>query len=104
MLDNLNIHSAPDVLLFSLLHPRWEFVFQPKYAAYLNLIEPWWKVLRSLALKGRRFEAWAEIEQAVERATAYWNDHRHPFVWGRRRRHRQSRRLGIAAVPKLTLI
>ena len=60
VIDNLNIHSAPDVLLFSLLHPRWEFVFQPKYAAYLNLIEPWWKVLRSLALKGRRFEAWAE--------------------------------------------
>ena len=59
VLDNLNIHSAPDVLLFSLLHPRWEFVFQPKYAAYLNLIEPWWKVLRSLALKGRRFESWA---------------------------------------------
>lgn len=62
MLDNLNIHRAPDVLLFNLLHPRWEFVFQPKYAAYLNLIEPWWKVLRSLALKGRRFEVWAEIE------------------------------------------
>ena len=102
MLDNLNIHSAPDVLLFSLLHPRWEFVFQPKYAAYLNLIEPWWKVLRSLALKGRRFEAWAEIEQAVARATAYWNEHRHPFIWGRRRRHRHSRRLGIAAVPNLT--
>jgi hypothetical protein len=61
VLDNLNIHSAPDVLLFGLLHPRWEFVFQPTYAAYLNLIEPWWKVLRSLALKGRRFAAWAEI-------------------------------------------
>jgi hypothetical protein len=27
--------------LFSLLHSRWEFVFQPKHAAYLNLIEPW---------------------------------------------------------------
>src|SRR5215212_9868271 len=38
VLDNLNVHSAPDVLLFGLLHPRWEFVFQPKYAAYLNLI------------------------------------------------------------------
>jgi hypothetical protein len=104
VIDNLNIHSAPDALLFSLLHPRWELVFQPKYAAHLNLIEPWWKVLRSLALKGRRFEAWAEIEEAVARATAYWNDHRHPFVWGRRRRHRQSRRFGIAAMPKLTLI
>jgi hypothetical protein len=73
--DNLSTHSAPDVLLFSLLHPRWEFVFQPKYAAYLNLIEPWWKVLRSLALKGRRFETWAEIVQVVKLATAYWNDH-----------------------------
>jgi hypothetical protein len=39
-MDNLNVHSAYDVLLFSLAHPRWEFVFQPTYAAYLNLIEP----------------------------------------------------------------
>jgi hypothetical protein len=69
VLDNLNVHRALDVLLlFGPLHPRWEFVFQPTYAAYLNLIEPWWKVLRSLALQGRRFEAWAEIERAVGRA------------------------------------
>ena len=40
ILDNLSIHRAPDALLFSLAHPRWEFVFQPRYAAYLNLIEP----------------------------------------------------------------
>ena len=56
VVDN-NIHRARDVLLFNLAHPRWEFVFQPKYAADLNLIEPWWKILRSLALKGRRFDA-----------------------------------------------
>ena len=49
-------------------------------------------------------EAWAEIAQAVERATAYWNEHKHPFLWGRRRRHRTPRRLGVAAVPNLTLI
>jgi hypothetical protein len=104
VVDNLNTHSAPDVLLFSLLHPRWEFVFQPTSAAYLKLIEPWWKVLRSLALKGRRFETWAEIVQAVERATAYWNDHKHPFIWGRRRRHRQPRSLGVAALPAISLI
>jgi transposase len=101
VMDNLNTHSATDVLLFALAHPRWEFVFQPKYAAYLNLIEPWWKILRSLALKGRRFEAWPEIEEAVRRATTYWNQHKHPFVWGRRRRHRTSRRPGIAAVPNV---
>ena len=102
ILDNLNTHSATDVLLFALAHPRWEFVFQPMYAAYLNLIEPWWKIMRSLALKGRRFETWAEIAQAVERATAYWNEHKHPFIWGRRRRHRTPRRLGIAAIPAVS--
>ena len=98
MLDNLQAHRATDALLFALWHPRWEFVFQPVYAAYLNLIEPWWKVLRSLALKGRRFETWEEVCRAVEEATAYWNKHRHPFVWGRRRRHRSRRRPGVAAV------
>lgn len=99
VLDNLSAHRATDVLLFSLAHPRWEFVFQPRYAAYLNLIEPWWKVLRSLALKGRRFETWDQVCAAVEKATAYWNGHKHPFVWGRRRRHRPKRAPGVAAAP-----
>jgi DDE superfamily endonuclease len=99
VLDNLAAHRSSDVLLFSLAYPRWEFVFQPVAAAYLNLIEPWWKVLRSLALKGRRFESWEEICRAVERATGYWNAHRHPFVWGRRRRHRPRRASGFATPP-----
>jgi transposase len=101
IVDNLNVHRATDVLLFALAHPRWEFVFQPKYAAYLNLIEPWWKVLRSLALKGRRFETWEQVCDAVRAATAYWNAHRHPFVWGRRRRHRPRRKAGVGLLPKV---
>ncbi len=100
IVDNLAMHRAPDVLLFCLAHPRWEFVFQPKYAAYLNLIEPWWKTLRSLALKGRRFETWAEVAEAIREGTKYWNKHKHPFGWGRRRRHKPPRRPGIAAMPK----
>jgi transposase len=104
ILDNLNVHRATDVLLFSLSHPRWEFVFTPKYAAYLNLIEPWWKVLRSLALKGRRFETWDEVVAAVEKATTYWNGHRHPFRWGQRRRHRPQRKPGWATAPKVAKI
>lgn len=103
ILDNLSMHRATDVLLFCLTHPRFEFVFQPTYAAYLNLIEPWWKTFRSLALKGRRFETWQEIVQAVEQATAYWNAHRHPFVRGRRRRHQPRRSPGIAVAASVRL-
>jgi transposase len=101
--DHLSAHRTVDVLLFMLAYPRWEMVFQPKYAAYLNLIEPWWKILRSLALAGRRFESWDDICQAVADATAYWNAHRHPFLWGHRRRHRPRRQPGqpgIASLPK----
>jgi len=101
ILDNLQAHRATDVLLFSLGHPRWEFVFQPKYAAYLNLIEPWWKALRSLALKGRRFETWQEVEQATAEATDYWNQHKHPFHWGHRRRHHPKRVSGVAVTPNM---
>jgi transposase len=101
VLDTLAMHRAVDVLLFNLASPRWEVVFQPTYAAYLNLIEPWWKTLKSLALQGRRFESWHEIEEAVRKATAYWNAHKHPYVWGRRRRQRPRRQPGIARLPKV---
>lgn len=99
VLDTLSAHRAPDGLLWALAHPRWEFVFQPKYAAYLNLIEPWWKILRSLALKGRRFATWEAVCQAVAGATRYWNAHRHPFAWGTRQRRRPACPTGIAHVP-----
>ena len=97
--DNLPAHRALDVLLWALTHPHWEFGCQPTKAAYLNLMEPWWKILRSLALKGRRFASWDDLCQAVEAATRYWNAHRHPFVWGRRKPRRPARSAGIAALP-----
>jgi hypothetical protein len=56
-------------------------LFQPTYAPWLNLIEPWWKTLRSLALKGRRFEDADDLRSSICQGTDYWNDHRHPYVW-----------------------
>ena len=97
--DNLAAHSAYDVMLFSLAYPRWEFVSQPKYAGYLNLIEPWWKTLRSLALKGRHFNLWVEMIEPIRRATAYWNEHEHPYVWGKRKRQRRACKYGVASLP-----
>ena len=99
VLDNLSAHRALDVLPWAPAHPCWACVSQPTAAAYPDLIEPWWKVLRSLALKGRRFECWEDVCRAVEQATSYWNQHRHPFVWGRRKRRRAARRAGIARLP-----
>jgi hypothetical protein len=83
ILDNLSTHKTMDVLLWALAHPQVHFLFQPTYAPWLNLIEPWWKTLRSLALKGRRFETVEEIIRAVEWATQYCNEHKRPYIWRR---------------------
>src|SRR6266550_6881707 len=33
IVDNLQAHRSTDAMLFSAAHPRWEFIFQPVYAA-----------------------------------------------------------------------
>ena len=81
ILDNLSVHRALDVQLWTLAHPRVRFLFQPTYAPWLNLIEPWWKTLRSLALNGRRFQTIDQMMGAIRDATLYWLDHCHPFTW-----------------------
>lgn len=81
ILDNLSTHKTLEVLLWALAHPRVRFLFQPTYAPWLNLIEPWWKTLRSLALKGRCFLNSDEIIHAIQAATEHWNRQRHPFEW-----------------------
>lgn len=46
-MDNLSPHRTTDMVLFLMVNSRRELVFQPKDAASLNLIELWWKILRS---------------------------------------------------------
>ena len=79
--DNLSIHTSRQVQMGLLAWPELQVQFIPKYACWLNLIEPWWKQLRSLALKGRRFETLEELTTSLQEALAYWNDHKRPYIW-----------------------
>ena len=81
ILDNLSVHRSQAVQLWSLANPRIQFLFQPTYTPWLNLIEPWWKTLRNLALKGRRFDDIDSLHSSVVKATNYWNAHRKPYRW-----------------------
>ena len=71
--DNLSIHKSRSVKVALLAWPEIQVQFIPKYACWLNLIEPWWKQLRSLALKGRRFETIDELTASLCGALTYWN-------------------------------
>lgn len=82
--DNLSIHTSRQTQLALAAWPEVQVQFIPKYACWLNLIEPWWKQLRSLALKGRRFETPEELSQALQAALDYWNAHCYPYRWKKR--------------------
>jgi transposase len=99
--DNLSIHKSRDVQTALLAWPEIQIHCLPKYAAWLNLIEPWWKQLRSLALKGKRFENSDEMSAALIAALAYWNQHRHPYTWKKRPQSQPEILLGgYSASPK----
>jgi hypothetical protein len=57
------------------------FCLSTNLCALVNLIEPWWKTLRSLALKGRCFLNAEVIIQAIRAATVHWNHQPHPYHW-----------------------
>lgn len=82
--DNLSTHISKDTQLALAAWPEMQVQFIPKYACWLNLIEPWWKQLRSLALKGRHFENLDELTQVLNNALDYWNQHAHPYTWKKR--------------------
>jgi hypothetical protein len=102
MLDNVAMPRAVDGWRFARAPPRWTFGCPPQYAADLHVIAPWWKTLRSIALKGKRFARWEEVSGAVDAATTSGNAHRHPFCWGNRRHHQPRRKAGIGRLPLIT--
>ena len=79
--DNLTTHVSREPQAALLAWPEVQLLLLPKYAWWLNLIEPWWTQLRHLALKGRRFECIDEVIEAIVQATVYWNAPRYPYVW-----------------------
>ncbi|MEW6635494.1 MAG: hypothetical protein AB1425_01635 [Actinomycetota bacterium] len=54
--------------------------------------------------QGRFFETWEQVEEAISRAVDYWSEHRRPYVWGRRRRHRPVRKPGVGAMPTVPAV
>ena len=103
--DNLSIHKSRDVQVALLAWPEVQVQFIPKYACWLNLIEPWWKQLRALALKGRRFETRAELCAALVTALDYWNRHKHPYQCKKRPQQQPLQVLGGfgSSLPHLPL-
>jgi hypothetical protein len=78
--DNLKTHNSVLVREWLERHPRIEHAFIPKGAAWLNLIEVWWRLFRRQALAGQDFADGFEIDQAARVATRQLNRKARPWV------------------------
>ena len=83
VVDALPLHWTLDTMLWNWGHPRFRFVPLPKAAAWLNLIEGFWKILNQRALAGRTCQSVAEVEAALWAGVDDWNRQPTPFLWGR---------------------
>jgi transposase len=83
IVDALPLHWTVDTMLWNWGHRRFHLVPLPKAAAWLNLIEGFWKVLTQRALHGRTCRSPAEVAAALQAGVADWNARPTPFLWGR---------------------
>jgi hypothetical protein len=82
--DDLRTHKKSALLSKWLEgHPRIEHAFIPKGAAWLNLIEVWWRLFRRQALAGQDFADSHEIALATRVSTRQLNRRAKPWEWGR---------------------
>lgn len=80
--DNLSRHKSGPIRTWMAEHPRFQHVFIPVGACWLNLQEGWWRMLRREALAGQSFVDDDEIEEAVRLATSQLNQRAREWVWG----------------------
>jgi hypothetical protein len=81
--DNLSSHLSGPIRDWLAAHPRIAQAFIPVGAAWLNLIEGWWRIFRRKAFAGPSLANHHDIASVTRIATAQLNRHARPWVWGR---------------------
>ncbi len=79
--DNYGTHKHPAVKQWLAAHPRFHLHFTPTSASWLNLVERWFGLITSQAIRRGSFDSVARLEQAITRFLANWNENAKPFRW-----------------------
>jgi transposase len=83
ILDNYSTHKS--ALVQTWLKPRkrrrFHFHFTPTSSSWLNQVERWFGLITGRMIRRGTFCSVPELEQAIYRWLATWNDKPKPFVW-----------------------
>jgi transposase len=81
--DNYGTHKHPAVRAWFAAHPRVQVHFTPTSASWLNLVERWFALITTQAIRRGSFDSVRALERAINRYLAEWNENARPFRWTR---------------------
>jgi transposase len=81
VLDNLSVHSTPEVKAWLKKHPRVHFTFTPKHASWMNQIEIWFSILERQLIKRGSFSSKKDLSDRIQGFIRQWNQRAKPFKW-----------------------
>ncbi len=79
--DNYGTHKHPKVKAWLAQHPRFHMHFTPTSASWLNLVERWFAIITSQAIRRGSFDTVRRLERAINKFVARWNEVATPFRW-----------------------
>lgn len=81
VMDNLSTHTAPAVQAWLNAHPRWNCVFTPKHASWLNQVEIFFSILTRRLLKHGQFDSPQDLATQMLAHVEQHNLTAQPFAW-----------------------
>jgi transposase len=79
--DNYGTHKHPAVKRWLAAHPRFHLHFTPTSASWLNLVERWFALITSQAIRRGSFDSTRRLEQTIMHWLERWNQNAKPFRW-----------------------
>ncbi len=81
ILDNLSTHKTSEVEDWLAAHPRWQFVFTPKHASWLNQVECFFSILARRLLRHGAFSGPDDLATQMLAFVEHYNLTARPFAW-----------------------
>ncbi|MDQ3092735.1 MAG: IS630 family transposase [Actinomycetota bacterium] len=81
VLDNLSTHKTQAVETWLDEHPRWQFVFTPKHASWLNQVEMFFSILARRILRHGAFTSAHDLATQMLAFVEHYNLTAQPFRW-----------------------
>jgi hypothetical protein len=79
-MDNYAAHKTPAIKAWLEANPRVTVHFIPTHASWMNLVEVWFGIVESQAIRCGVFKSVTQLNTKIRAFIDAWNDGSHPFV------------------------